>query len=185
MRILVDMDDVLENMGRALVESLDFMYGLDVEYDDVRSWDIAGYFPTLTKEQVFEPLDNPIFWRCIVEPIPRAREVLELLIEDGHEIYVVTASHPNTIQSKIPDFLFKHYPFITLDKVIITQNKQMIRGDVLIDDAPHNLIGGEYKGVLFNAPHNSSFDAESAGLVRAKNWSEIYSILTIMGGDME
>ena len=34
---------------------------------------------------------------------------------------------------------------LTWDQVIVTSRKQLIRGDVLIDDGIHNLEGGQYK----------------------------------------
>lgn len=37
------------------------------------------------------------------------------------------------------DLLFRWFPFITWDQVIITSRKQFIKGDVLIDDGIHNL----------------------------------------------
>ena len=48
----------------------------------------------------------------------------------------------------------------------------MIRGDVLIDDGLHNLIGGDYRKILFDSPHNRSFDAEGNGMIRVHNWDE-------------
>lgn len=57
--------------------------------------------------------------------------------------------------------------------MIITANKQMIRGDVLIDDGVHNLEGGSYKKILMTAPHNRNYDAEANGMIRVSNWTEI------------
>ena len=71
----------------------------------------------------------------------------------------------------------KSFPSLTREQVfdvIITANKQMIKGDVLIDDGVHNHIGGGYEKLLMDAPHNRGIDAEGNGMVRVKNWAEIY-----------
>ena len=73
--------------------------------------------------------------------------------------------------------LFRYFPFISPRQVIITGRKQMIRGDVLIDDGIHNLEGGEYKKILFTKPYNRAYDAETNGMVRVHNWDEIVAVI--------
>ena len=59
----------------------------------------------------------------------------------------------------------------------MTRRKQLIRGDVLIDDGIHNLEGGAYKKILFTAPHNRHYDAEAHGMTRVNNWEEAVRII--------
>lgn len=177
MQILVDMDDVLENLSEAWIACLNEEYGLHVDYRDARDWKMELSFPELTPAQIYAPLYSDEFWHT-VRPIPGAAEALEKLMEDGHEIYVVTASNYVTIKTKMEEVLFKYYPFLDWRNVIVAFNKQMIRGDVLIDDAPHNLIGGDYIKILLDAPHNRRFDAESNGMFRAKDWADVIRILS-------
>ncbi|MBO5639771.1 MAG: hypothetical protein J5916_07690 [Oscillospiraceae bacterium] len=61
--------------------------------------------------------------------------------------------------------------------MIITSRKQLIRGDVLIDDGIHNLEGGAYIKILMTAPHNRNYDAEANGMIRAHHWAEIEEII--------
>ena len=61
--------------------------------------------------------------------------------------------------------------------MIVTNKKQLVRGDVLIDDGVHNLIGGEYYKILVDAPYNRAFDAESHGIRRVRGWDEIIAII--------
>ena len=53
----------------------------------------------------------------------------------------------------------------------------MVRGDVLIDDAPHNLVGGEYAKILFDRPHNRSFDHVANDALRVNTWEEIDQVI--------
>lgn len=175
--ILVDMDDTIENLLYTWVTYLDEKYGLDVRYEDIKDWEMERTFTMLSSDQIFMPLRDADLWKR-VKPLPGAVETLQKFIEDGHEVYIVTASHIDTVHMKMNEVLFKYFPYIDYKHIIISSQKQMIRGDVLIDDAPFNLIGGEYIGILMNAPHNESFDAESNNLFRMLEWDEVYNFVT-------
>jgi len=57
----------------------------------------------------------------------------------------------------------------------IARNKQLIMGDVMIDDGIHNLIGGKYEKLLFDRNHNRSVDEKKYGCIRVHSWDEIYA----------
>ncbi len=184
MVILVDMDDVLEQLVEAMVQYNNLHYGTDVRPCDIVEWNLTKAFPTLTREQVYSPEFDEAFW-ATVEPMPGADRVLRRLTEEGHEIYVVTASLYETLKQKMNDLLFRWYPFLDWDHVIVTANKQMIRGDVLIDDGPHNLTGGDYQKILFDRPHNRDFDEKSVGALRVYDWDGIYKQICLMADKPE
>ena len=184
LKILVDMDDTIEHLLLAWVDCLNKKYGTSVNHDDIRDWDVSIAFPTLTREQVFAPLREDEFWKT-VQPIDGAAEVLEWAIKEGHEVYIVTTSWYYALKSKMENVLFRHFPFITWNQVIITSNKQMIRGDMLIDDAPHNLENGKYVRVLMTAPHNLNYDAKRNHMIRVHTWFEVKQCiqkLSMIGG---
>lgn len=174
--ILVDMDDTLENLCETWISFLNKAHGTNVGVDDIKDWDITKAFPTIEKELVFAPLLNENMWRK-VEPLPGAIEYLKMLIDDGHKVVIVTASHQNTVAMKLNNVLFKYFPYLSTKDVIVASQKQLICGDIMIDDAPHNLEGGNYRGILITAPHNRTYDAESNGFVRADTWKDIYNIV--------
>ena len=93
--------------------------------------------------------------------------------EDVYMVTVVTATYFESVPEKMRDLLFKYFPFLSWDQVIITSRKQLIKGDVLIDDGIHNLEGGDYAKILVTAPHNKDYDAEANGMIRVNNWDEI------------
>ena len=174
MVILVDMDDVLEQLCAAWVEYLNRHFGTAAKLEDITDWDVTQAFPGLTREQVYSAELDDAFWDD-VKPMPGAPEMLSRLMEEGNEVYIVTSSCYQTLRAKLDKVLFRYFPFLSWEQVIITSNKQMIRGDILIDDGPHNLAGGEYHKILFDAVHNRNFDESSIGAVRVKNWSEAYA----------
>lgn len=171
MTILVDMDDVLERLVPAWVRYINERFGTSVRPEEVRDWNMALAFPGLSREQVYSAEDDELLWDY-TEPMPGAPEALLQLTEEGHQIYIVTATEYKTLRAKMEKVLFRYFPFLDWKQVIITANKHMIKGDILIDDGPHNLQGGEYRKILFDAFHNRDFDERSVGAARVRNWSE-------------
>ena len=170
MTILVDMDDVLELLAAGWVEYLNERYGTNTRPEDLHDWDIGKAFPTLTHEQVYAAVNDDALWDY-VRPMPGAVEGLRALMEK-HEVYIVTATTYQTLPAKMDKVLFRYFPFLQWRQVIITENKHLIHGDILIDDGPHNLTGGDYRKILFTAHHNRAFDEKTVGAVRVNNWQE-------------
>ena len=172
--VLVDMDDVLEDLSGAWTDYLNWYYGTSVSKDDIRDWDFSLAFPELTAEQAYGALNASLLWEN-AKPIDGAQEYLQKLIDDGHRVVIVTASHPKNILMKYINIICRYFRFLSYKDIIITCRKDLVRGDVLIDDGPHNFEGNvTYRGLLMTAPHNRFFDAEKAGLTRVNNWGEAY-----------
>ncbi len=176
MTILVDMDDTIEQLLRAWVRGANEKYGRNVGYDDIVSWDVSAAYPGLTRSQVYDITMQPGFWKG-VEPIPGAAESLQRLMAAGHDVYIVTATPHESVPEKMNEVLFRYFPFLSWNQVIIAYNKQLIRGDVLIDDGVHNLEGGDYIKILMTAPHNRDYDAEANGMIRVNSWDEIEEVI--------
>ena len=177
MVILVDMDDTIELFLKAWINGVNKQYGRNVAYEDIKTWDVAVAFPGLTREQVYSIPMQHGFWSN-VEPIENAAEVLSRLMAKGHEVYIVTAASYDSVFEKMSEVLFRYFPFIKWDQVIISSHKQLIRGDILIDDGVHNLEGGHYKKILMTAPHNITYNAEAHGMIRVHNWQEIEHVIS-------
>lgn len=176
MTILVDMDEVLDQLLQAWIPYLNKKYGMDVDPEDVTGWWVTDFYPGLTRKQVYGALKDEELW-ATVKPVPGASEGLRKLMADGHEIFVVTNSDYRTVKIKMETVLFRYFPFLSWDNVILTAKKQMIRGDVLIDDGIHNLEGGDYHKLLMDAPHNRAYDAGIHGMYRVFNWEDIYRVI--------
>lgn len=177
--ILVDMDDTIENLLVEWIKWLNEKYGTNVKERDVRAWDLTLAFPGLTEEQVYEPLYHPELWER-VRPKPHAASTLMRLMQDGHDVYITTSSNYCTLRTKMDAVLFRYFPFIQWDHVIVASKKQMIRGDIMIDDGPHNLIGGDYIKVLFTAAHNRSFNEKPHDMIRVGSWEQAYRLIAFL-----
>lgn len=176
--ILIDMDDVLENLITCWVNELNRLHGTSVDVSEITDWRMILFFPSLTKEEVFEPLFDPALWKSL-DPIQNAPDVVKQLIDDGHTVRVVTASHYNTVPPKVKRFI-EMYPYLKWEDIIIASDKKLVQGDVLIDDGVHNLVDFPATRILFDRPHNRSFPAEDNNMIRVSTWDEIYSVITTM-----
>lgn len=172
-KILVDMDDTIEDLLGAWVSWLNRLYGTNVKPDDITSWDMREAFPMLTQREIYAPFQCSDFWDD-VKPKPGARETLISFQELGYQVFIVTASHYATLKNKIDRVFIPNFPFISTNDLIITGHKQMIKADILIDDGVHNLIGSDCFKILMTAPHNRDFPAEKYGIVRVDNWDEAF-----------
>lgn len=184
MTVLLDMDDVIENLVTGWVDYLNEKYGTSTVPEDVTDWDISKAFPSLTHDQVYSAELDGALWDK-VKPMPGADEAMRRLLADGHEIYIVSATYYQTLKEKMEKVLFSFFPYISWNHVIITSNKHMIKGDVLVDDGPHNLTGGDYRKILFHANHNKSFDEKSIGAVRVYNWDEAYEEIAKISRELQ
>ena len=182
--ILVDFDDTLNNFLDVWVEYLNETHGTTVKKEDIKEWDITKAFPTINVQDIFSPLRTEEFWER-VKPLPGAVEYLQKLIDDGHNVCIVTASHPETVTVKLNSVLFKYFPYLSYKNVIVAYQKHLIKGQIIIDDSVDNILGGfRYLGLLMDAPHNASCDVinledgPTDGVIRVNNWEEIYRIIT-------
>jgi 5'(3')-deoxyribonucleotidase len=182
--VLIDVDDTLIDLLPAWVDWLNEHHGLNVDYESITEWDMMKFFPTLTKEQVFAPLGDMLFWSG-VKPKNGAERYLKMIIKQGFDCYLCSATHFNTVALKQNLVLRKYFPFISWDRVIITSHKDMIKGDILIDDGLHNFENVEAVKVVFDAPHNKYdryVDNPFYDAYRVYNWKDVYNLLLKLAG---
>lgn len=178
--LLIDMDGIF----------CDFLTGyyniLETKYPHARQW-----FPEpdeLTKfyvsDNLLDPRGKPIEELVCndpqlfasLPPFPEAidgmKRLLELCLVEGVELYICTAPHmpnPNCYTQKaiwVRDHLGPDW----LERLIITRDKTVVRGDVLLDDKPDPL-GSQipnWKHVLFTR----SYNRDIMGKPRMDDWSQ-------------
>ena len=102
--------------------------------------------------------------------IPGAQEGIQSLLDDGYEIFFVTAAQEfrNSLEDKY-DWLLQYFPNVPWRNFVFCGDKSIIGTDYLIDDHAFNLRTFSGKGLLFTAPHNLS----ETEFTRVNNWSEV------------
>ena len=85
--ILIDMDDVMTDLLTPWVEYLNDKHDLSVYTSDITAWDMSLFFPTLSKEEIYQPLNEEDFWKT-VKPQEGAVYYLNKLCNE-YQVYIV------------------------------------------------------------------------------------------------
>jgi 5'(3')-deoxyribonucleotidase len=123
MRVFVDMDGVI-------VDFEAFKMKLEISGDDVKK--MPGAYAEM-------------------DPMPEALDSVRSLIGMGHDVWIATkppTGIPYAYADKVAWIL--HYLPELKRKIVITHDKSLLRGDVLIDDRPHKAHAGEFEGQLLH-----------------------------------
>jgi 5'-nucleotidase len=165
--ILIDMDSVICDLMSEWHRRYNEDYQDNLSVENLMCWRSEDYVKSECGEKIYEYLDQPgIFLH--LKPLPYAIEVLERL-SLNYDVLIVTSSRTYAYTEK-EQWVEKHLPFIGKNNLIFSHRKEMIRGDLLFDDAPHNLIAFKNTGrtaIAMNYPYNASIDVP-----RVNNWLE-------------
>lgn len=161
-RILVDMDGVLCNLIEKWFAAYNAEYNDRLDPQGLVTWGPHRY--ARGGRAVYKYLAQPGFFRDL-QPIPHAIDGMRRLMDWGHDVVIVTAAR-NGHKDKL-DWIKEHLPFFSLDNVVFAHRKALVRGDVLFDDAPHNLEAFKEYGlpVAMAYRYNENVDA-----VRVPDW---------------
>ena len=105
------------------------------------------------------------------------KKLLKKLIDDGHEVFICSASHPFAVTPKIKECLLKYFDYLDTTKLIFIYNKQLIQADFCIDDGIHNLVDAPYKGILISTPYNESINEGEYDIKRVISFKEAYEFI--------
>ena len=163
------MDGVLCNLLGKWLARYNTEYGDRIRLEDLETW--GPHRIAKAGRSIYKYLSLPGFFRDL-EPIPGAIEGVRELMARGHEVVVVTAARSGH-RDKL-DWLREHLPFLPRENVVFTHRKELVRGDLLFDDAPHNLaaFAGYGVAVAMAYPYN-----RSAPFRRVEGWSEFLRLV--------
>jgi 5'-nucleotidase len=161
MLILVDMDGVLADfeggfLGEWRTQFPDEIY---VPLDQRSTFDIRDQYPKHLRKSIDQVIRAPEFIRKL-GPVADAIAGMKKLAEHGHDVRICTSplsDAPTCLQEK-HDWVQCHLGPEWAKTLVITKDKTIIRGDVLLDDNPE--IKGAYKPtwvhIVFHAPYNAT-----------------------------
>lgn len=179
MTIFVDMDDVLVELIDEWTHELNKISRYNRRPSDMTNWDMKLAYPDLTHNQIFEILGHANFWSN-VKQVNDAYMYMKKLIDDGHKVYVATASNPLNFFVKTEYCLFKIFDFLSPSNVICIHDKFLLNGDVLFDDYHENLRNFKGIRILKTAAYNADCSRQCFDFRVSKEnaWKEFYEIIT-------
>lgn len=151
LKVGVDCDDVLFKCNEYSLQWLKKeIPDADCRIEDIKNWTENG--PVLNARMKY--FRNPDFIRTM--PLYEgAQEFIRSLLEVA-DVYFVTSVNIECLTSRA-EALAEYFPEVPSSNYIFATAKGMVEMDLLLDDAPHNILSAEKVDVpvLFRRPWNS------------------------------
>lgn len=174
MNIGFDIDGVIANFKQRFVEVVEKKYNVILTDSDMYSYDpnlVLGVSRAEVGEVIVETLssDLPLY--------PEAKETLEILTTQGHNIYLLTARHQSLIRVTSTWLNKNCIPY--KEVFYLPQGKKSevnIQIDLIVEDnlAEALELSNKIKHVLlFNQPWNRTKNVRSL-IKRVYSWPEVY-----------
>lgn len=172
MRILIDLDGVIYCLHDEWFGRYNAATGDSLKAEDVRGWGTHEYCKN--GKEVYDYLKEYGVWYQ-GKAIPGAHQGIQRLVNLGHEVVIVSSPFWDSVWCAFDKgrWVKDNLPMIGVKNVVLTHRKDLVTGDVLIDDAVHNLESFPGYKVLFNQPWNEGYNAHNNGMIRVMDWKEV------------
>ena len=136
MIVLVDLDAIVFDFFTPLLNTYNQQTNENVELSQINQWDMTKCVKNgILINSIFK---QPGFFRNL-KPLPGAVKSLEWINSVFDTVIVSYAVTPHSAQEKL-EACEEWLPFIPRDNIIIGYRKELVKGDVLIDDGIHNAL---------------------------------------------
>jgi len=157
MNIAFDVDGVCADLLEVWIERYNKDYDDLLCASEVSEWDLSCVVKMECGKKIFEYLNDPYLYDN-VHPITESLETVQKLRHLGHRVLFVTSTNVYQYAAKLLwlerwGFLELQYGTSSRDYVPI-QDKTLVRAEILVDDALHNVSTFPGLGILYAAGHN-------------------------------
>lgn len=197
MNIGIDIDGVLTDLERVTID-----YGVKMCIEE--NWPINLNVNKYWAKEVFNWTEEQVrkFWnRNLVKYVSEsssrefAKDIIEKLQQEGHEIYIITARNgsdlPEEYYGKMQELTktWLEKQNIKYKKIIFASNKEKLSQcienniDIMIEDCPDNIleISNKIKVIKYDCQYNKEINGEN--IITAYSWYHIYKIIKEMKGE--
>lgn len=173
MVILFDMDGVVVNIMENWLQEYNSETGDDLTVDRITAWETHTFAKEGTR--IYDHMWREGFFND-APPYPGALSGVKKIWDYGHEVYFASTPVASLWCAREKwNWVERTFPEIGRRNVILTWNKGMLRGDILVDDKPENLY--EFMGTRFlmDRPWNRYHlpKDDSCGLIRCYGWGDV------------
>ena len=175
MLILLDQDGVLADFERGFGDVWNLRYGDHMPAlapSTRKSFRLTDDYPPHLADAVRSIYEARGFYRSL-PPMPGALAGVRDLLEEGHDVRICTSPLTpwrNCVPEKY-EWVERYLGTEFLQRLIVTKDKTLVRGHVLVDDKPR-IDGAEmplWRHVIFDAPYNRSVHGPR---MTWRNWRE-------------
>jgi len=157
--ILFDQDGVLANYTKAHCEAIarEFPELPRLRPEEATCFNTEDHFPPEYRARIEALTLRPGFFLNL-EPLPGAIEALRTLLALGFDVRICTSPKKifdNCVAEKFA-WLKKHLGEEFVERIVLTRDKTLVQGDILVDDKPHitGICTPTWKHILYDQPYN-------------------------------
>jgi len=176
--ILVDQDGPLANFEEDFLRKwrLQFPDLNHIPLEERTVFYIQEQHPTCFKHIIKNIFKAPGFFLNL-PPVEGAIEAIAQMIHMGHEVRICTSplsAYNNCVLEKY-QWIEKHFGRELTKHIILTKDKTLVRGDVLIDDKPEveGVMTPIWEHILFDYPFNREMPNKKRISDKWENWLEV------------
>jgi 5'(3')-deoxyribonucleotidase len=187
MRIIVDQDEVLAQFVEEILLRWNTRAGTNFRAEDINMWAMEKTFGADSKEWIEATIREPGLFDNL-KPVKDAIWGVRYLNASGHDVVIATHiadGNENVYDAKrrwikkyIPGFDYRNFACLT--------RKELLSGDILIDDGAHNIEGwmraGRKNPIVFDRPWNRKLNIPTLyngphKIYRAYDWEGLIKII--------
>lgn len=180
-RVLLDCDGILADYCTACFNLIEHHTGEKHTHDEVVHWDLftilgKGHLKPLMKEVAAKS-----GW-CLGFPVYDGAQSAVKRLEESCEVVIVTSPMTTPYWSYERTVWLEQHFGIPKGRIVHTEGKQYVQGDVLIDDSEDNCFKWHAAHpsaltLLWDAPYNREVSLEGTGIVRVRSWDEAFEAI--------
>lgn len=177
MRICVDIDDILCDLVPAGLALYNAKTNKNIQPSDISLYYLHECFSAEEADAILEIFNGEEIFKHL-KPVKDAQWGLETLINQGHNVFLATATPYHTFASKV-DWVCKHFPYVSPRSIICIKDKSVLNCDVMIDDNLDNLTKNVCERIVLDCPWNRDKNKDFVyGIHRAHSWKDIIKIIS-------
>lgn len=176
MLILVDQDGPLADFEGGFLRNWQKLFPKEffIPLEERNIFYMREQYPSHLKEKVDSIYSSPGFFRNL-EPTKGSIEAIKTLVALGYDVRICTSPlsrYENCVLEKF-EWVEKHFGRAFTKRIILTKDKTMVRGDLLIDDKPEitGVFNPTWEHIIFDYPYNQHIQKNRR--LNWGNWKEI------------
>lgn len=178
MILLIDMDEVLVDTATGWLTRYNADWNDNLTVNDIKSWNWHEWVKPECGMKVYDYLFEKGFFKSLKPRLDAISSMNYLLGCKDLDICIVTAS---PLGSKYgyedkKEWIMKHLPAFPLKNYMPIHRKDLVSGDIMFDDGPHNLRSFNGIAIAQSMPWNDETCCDAS----VKTWKEFVELIDLM-----